>query len=153
MILRYTLSIIVFVFVASAAHAAENETEASWDNCEANVIAPQEEVGVAGGAAAILIECGERPIVKTTKGHRLLLSDCNWLYQQPLHECKEPISNDSCKTNDDMDMFSMSSWRSMFNLSNKAFNRQEFFKLCRQTCLSQITPPDRETFGKMICGE
>jgi len=153
MILRYTLLISIFVFVVPATQAEENEAEARWDKCEANVSAPQEEVGVAGGEAAVLAECGERPVVKTTKGYRLLLSDCNWLYNQPLHECKEPISKDSCQTNDDMDMFSMSSWRGMFDISNKVFNKQEFFKLCRQTCLSKITTPDRATFGKMICGE
>lgn len=153
MTLRYILLTTIFASVVPAIHAAENGAEARWNKCEAKVSAPQEEVGVAGGAAAVLVECGKRPVVKTTKGDRLLLSDCNWLYNQPLHECTAPISKDSCNTNDDMDMFSMSSWRGMFEISNKVFNKQKFFKLCRQTCLSKDITPDRATFGKMICGE
>jgi len=148
----------ICLLIPATHYAAENKAEINWDKCAeqaANSTPP--ELGIAGGNASVSTQCGTRPTVKTVNGTRLLRSDCDWLYKHPLNECASYTPKSKCNIEADsnllpFDLISMSSYRSMFDLSEKTFSKEKFTDLCRNSCNSGAAP-SREQFGRELCGE
>lgn len=149
--MRYAKVAIIAVFVvliSSYVHAASPKTEKEWDQCRDRVSESvnQIEEGVSGVVIAIHDKCGTRPTVKTKSGETLLKTDCDWLYDQPLRECKESLMECS----EGMSGLSMASQRSFILLSEKVFDNDAFNTMCIKVCQSKKMI-SKKNFRKTIC--
>lgn len=123
-----------------------------YQNCIESILKSQHPgfYGVGGRGLddkTIYEECGE-PLEKNKSGYKLFQEYCDGSYEV-LQECSK-IEKSEC--HEGIDALSMASlgW---VNSSNKVFNADNFDKLCKQVCRSEVETLNRKVFGQMMCGE
>lgn len=135
-----------------AAYGAKPRTYQEWIKCRDNVFNSHEPgyYGATGRMATreIRAKCGE-PVEKKGSGYVLFKGFCDGIYENSLSECYA-LGKDYCDQG--IDGLSMASQDWVKGLPTKAFNLNNFNGLCKQVCKSRKIP-DRQTFGKMMCGE